>query len=308
MDSIEADTTPGPPDFTTPIPRAESDRGGGMLLAAPSKINLNLLVGPRRTDGFHPLDSYVARVTLFDRILLQPVEDDSVRLICEGMDCGPDEDNLAIRAARSLVDLRGRGGVEIHLEKRIPPGRGLGGGSSDAACVLWGLNRLWKMDLGESRLMDIAASLGSDVPMFLGPPAARMTGRGEQLAPADVADFLALLWTPEFACATGAVYAAFDERPQEMLPQLDPGVIEGPVSQWRSRLQNQLAAPAGRVEPKLETLRRRLSDATSLPVCVTGSGSALFALCQDRPEARIAWERLDEELRTGCVLVGGNPW
>ncbi|MHC4986504.1 MAG: GHMP family kinase ATP-binding protein, partial [Planctomycetota bacterium] len=98
---------------------------------APAKLNLNLLVGLRRDDGYHPLDSIVAAVTMYDRIDLRVRDDDEIRLSVEGLDCGPAESNLAMRAAMALATECGASGVDIDLLKVIPPGRGLGGGSSD---------------------------------------------------------------------------------------------------------------------------------------------------------------------------------
>ncbi len=280
---------------------------GAVRLWAPAKINLNLLVGPRRQDGFHPLDSYVARVSLYDRIELRRRRDGKVRLDCRGFDCGPEKNNLALRAVKATAEGQCAGGVDILLEKHIPPGRGLGGGSSDAAAVLRASNELWQLGLGHTDLLKLASGLGSDVPFFLGPPAARMTGRGEQIQPTEVHPFLAVLILPEFSCPTAEVYNAFDKDAVPMPRQLDPTVLVQPPSQWRERLINQLEAPAVRVAPPLGQLLRRLRECLSLPVHLTGSGSAVFVLCDERQEATQVLRQMPKNLRSNCIIVQNTP-
>ena len=288
--------------------RAVQSPGGAWRLAAPAKLNLDLLVGPVRDGGYHPLDSLVARISLYDEIILLPREE-GIGFFCRGADCGPDEDNLAVRAAEAMARFRPDAGVEIELTKRIPPGAGLGGGSSDAAAVLHGLESAWGLGLTPERLSKIAAGLGSDVPLFLGGPASRMTGRGEILDPVAVHDFHAVLFLPEFDCATASVYKAYDVDPRPIRRLLDPSeAASAPPSSWRDRLVNDLAEPACRVEPRLAELRHRLSEAVDLPVHVTGSGSGLFILCDDLTEAEAAFERIPVELRPRCRIVGKNPW
>ncbi|MCE5325385.1 MAG: 4-(cytidine 5'-diphospho)-2-C-methyl-D-erythritol kinase [Planctomycetaceae bacterium] len=268
-----------------PASQFESLPGGGLRVWAPAKINLNLLVGPRRGDGFHGVDSIVAKVTLFDRVELHTRGDGEVLLRCDGFDCGPAEANLAVRAARLLMHEAGSGGVDITLAKSIPPGMGLGGGSSDAAAVLAGMNALLQLGVASERLAELGASLGSDIPLFLGPPAQRMTGRGEVLEPIALSDLAAAIILPTFGCPTAAVYNAFDRRPEPMGPQLPPETLRQKPSQWRGRLKNQLTAAAQDVCPPLGLLRQTVESRVAAPVCMTGSGSAMFVLCDSAAEA-----------------------
>lgn len=262
----------------------------GLRLNTPAKINLDLLIGPRREDGFHDLDSLVTQVTLYDRIELAGREDGLVTFSCRGADCGSDDKNLALRAARLLAEQSGaREGVEIRLVKHIPPGKGLGGGSSDAAAVLAGLNKLWRIGLSTGQLMELGAQLGSDVPLFLGPPAGHMTGRGEILEHIEVHPFVAILILPACSTATAAVYREYDHMsPNKSIIHRTlevPAVRLGPPSHWRHRLVNDLFEPALRVCPELHDLHARLQEHAGLPVCLTGSGSAMFILCDDATEA-----------------------
>jgi len=291
-------------------PRFERLAGSGLRVWAAAKINLNLLVRPRRPDGYHPLDSTVCRITLFDDVELRPRDDGRIRLTTDGADCGPDEDNLALRGARLLQKRAGEPvrGADICLHKRIPPGRGLGGGSSDAAAVLAGLNSLWELKLADSELAKLVGELGSDGPLFFGPPAARMTGYGQNVSPVEVYSFFALLHLPPFPCATPEVYRQYDESPPRPAEPLDAELFAQPPSTWRDKLVNQLADAAERLHPELGRLRRRLSEAAGIPASLTGSGSAIFLLCDDQAEADERVARIRGEAPGETLIVRRNPW
>jgi len=280
----------------------------GLRVLAPAKINLNLLVGPRRADGYHPLDSVVAKVTLYDEIALRSRGDGQITFSCHGADCGPDEHNLALRAARALANGRKVPGADIVLHKVIPPGKGLGGGSSDAAAVLAGLNELWRLGLGNAELSSLAAGLGSDAPLFFGPAALRMTGRGERIEPVSVHPFVTVLWMGEPACSTTAVYQAFDRQGPAMGRQLDVALLAQPPSRWRGLLVNQLAPAAEELFPPLRRIRQEMAGAVGQDVGMTGSGSALFILCDDLEEAHRVLAALAGRFQRECLLVCSNPW
>lgn len=291
--------------------RIESISPSCLRTYAPAKINLHLLVHPVAEDGYHPLDSLVAKITFCDVIDLQLRSDGEITFSCAGAACGPDEGNLALLAAKLLAPMR-RGsdlGVAVSLAKSIPPGAGLGGGSSDAAAVLVALNQLWQLGLPHSDLRELAAELGSDVPLFVDGPAARITGRGEIVHPIEVHPFTVALLLPEFACKTPEVYREFDKAPPPPAEVIDPEVIASrPPSQWRGLLANQLAPAARRVCPELAELWDRLSAAVPLPVHLTGSGSVLFVLCDDDEELRSVMSAVPPQLRTLCRPAGTNPW
>lgn len=281
----------------------------GLLLHAPAKINLNLLVSARGRDGFHPIDSIVAKVTLYDSIELRPRSDGEVVLTCSGADCGPPEQNLVTRAAGLLAAGRDVCGVDIKLIKVIPPGAGLGGGSSDAAATLRGLNEVWGLGLGAADLGAMAAQLGSDVPLFLGPPASRLTGRGKCVERLEVGEFAAIILMGPLACSTVEVYKAYDRLGAGPSEQLDASLLAaGGPSLWRGRLHNDLTEAAMHVCGGLPLLRSRAGAATGVPVHMTGSGSAMFILCDDLAEARRVVLGLDDDLQDMCVIVDRNPW
>lgn len=295
------------PMILPPRPRFEP-LPEGLIVNAPAKINLNLLVGVKGDDGYHSLDSLAAKVTLYDRIELRPRDDGAMKLECVGCDCGPKEDNLALRAARLLAGGSDAGGVDITLAKSIAPGRGLGGGSSDAAAVLAGLNEIWRLGLATPQLAELATQLGSDVALFLGPPAARMTGRGQHIEPVDVHDFVAVLCLPDFACSTTEVYRAFDAAPPPAAGrQLDLEVLAQPPSQWRGLLVNQLTDAASAVCDGLKRILAAISQVFP-HARMTGSGSGVFILCDDGAEAAAAMAAMPEDIRRQCVVVRNNPW
>lgn len=298
----------------------------GLRLWAPAKINLNLLVGPRRADGFHDLDSLVAKVALYDRIDLHPRTDDKITFSCtagKGLpkamaDCGPDDRNLVVRAAKLLETFKPvDAGVDIHLTKHIPPGKGLGGGSSDAASTLVGLNELWRLGLPMDRLAALGAQLGSDVPLFLGTPSSRMTGRGEVLAPAPLPPFSAVLLLPEVSTSTAAVYKAYDEIPPSASfkgkPLADRQIdirelASAQPSAWPQLLENDLAPAALQACPPLREVWEAFQAAAGGTVCMTGSGSALFVLCDGPDDVKNILSQVDRIGIGRAVSVQMNPW
>jgi 4-diphosphocytidyl-2-C-methyl-D-erythritol kinase len=179
-----------------------------LVLEAPAKINLFLRVISRRPDGYHNLETFMQKLELADRLELR-ITAAGVRLSCPGSSLPCDEDNLAYRAAALFLQRAAvENGVEIVLHKRIPIAAGLGGGSSDAAAILVGLNRLFAPGLSEEALFQLAGSLGADVPFFVANAAAALaTGIGDRLQPAKpLKRCRVLLVNPGFAVSTKWVY------------------------------------------------------------------------------------------------------
>ncbi len=298
--------------------RNERTADGALLWRAPAKINLTLRVLGRRDDGYHELDSVVAKVTLYDELLFRPRRDGKINLVCCGLDCGAVQENLILRAAELLPE--NRPGVDIELTKRIPAGAGLGGGSSDAAATLLALNQLWELHLSAEQLADLAGRLGSDVPLFLAGPTVRIRGRGELVEPVRVHPFGAILYLPDPHCPTADVYAAYKANSDQPFDSAHgPEPVEGqsavsrqqldePVSEWRGELFNDLQAAAMRVCPPLAEIFYRLAEATGLSVHLTGSGSAMFIICDDANEAESVIVNLPDEMKNHCRAVSLNSW
>jgi 4-diphosphocytidyl-2-C-methyl-D-erythritol kinase len=290
------------------LPRRSRPRfkrsGDSLYVLAPAKLNLNLLVGPRRPDGFHPLDSLVVKIAFYDVLELRRRRDGRIDFACEGWKCGPVKENLVLRAAERLAMDEPVPGVDMVLAKNIPAGRGLGGGSSDAAATLLALRELCELGLPEAKLASIAAELGSDVPLFLGPPACRMRGRGELVEPVQCGNFWAAVFPTDLEVSTGAVYAEFDvQEPGRMDAQLPSDALVGPPSAWGDRLTNDLGSAAKRVKPELAAVWDRLSVASGRRVHLTGSGSALFMLFDDLNAARSCLQSLPPDLAEQAILA-----
>ncbi len=255
---------------------------------APGKVNLTLAVLGRREDGFHELESWVVPIDLCDRLQLRQVDALALHLEGEheGVPSGPD--NLVWRAAEALARAAGREpDVAITLEKGIPAGAGLGGGSSDAAATLLGLNRLWGLDWSAEQLLPVAEVLGSDVPLFLSGHSAIVRGRGERIEPIHAAwhGWLVLV-VPPFRLSTAAVYREWSKAAPAARASAAPWTaLPCPSESLLNRLFNDLEPAAFRAEPKLALLHAAIDGLQGRPVRMTGSGTALFTLFDDRAEA-----------------------
>jgi 4-diphosphocytidyl-2-C-methyl-D-erythritol kinase len=264
-----------------------------MRISAPAKINLHLRVGPPRVDGFHPLLTWMTTVGLFDQLTLtNAANPGTLEMTCSNPSLPCDDRNLVIKAAKLLRQNR-TDSVAIHLEKQIPHGGGLGGGSSDAAFTLLALNQFWKLGKSMEQLAADAARLGSDIPFFLFGPSSICTGRGEVVKPiaAPSRAKWALLILPELSMPTPAVYRQFDAMKlgSDVESQAD-------WNQWAAlssqellpKLVNDLEAPAFAIQPRLASLRASIEETLDQPVRMSGSGSSLFTLYDDHAEAEQA--------------------
>ena len=278
--------------------RATSSKDG-VTVDAPAKVNLTLRVVGVRPDGYHDLESVVAAVGVFDHLSFSSADD--LCLACDDPTLPSGEDNLVMQAARLLqksCDVRR--GARIYLRKRISAGRGFGGGSSDAAACLAGLNALWQCGKNLSELAALGATLGSDVPLFFGPPVAVMRGRGERLEAVSARPtwYAALAW-PGYGNPTAEVYAAYDRRPPSANGR--PGatdilkVLGGPAREAAPFLVNDLEPAARSLRPEAVSVRALLEKAGATAIGMTGSGSAYFALTDTQAEAR----RLADAARAG---------
>ena len=269
-----------------------------MRVYSPGKINLHLRVGPVRPDGFHPLCSWMATVGLFDTLDFTLQETPGlVTLTCDappGIEVPTDKRNLVVRAAELLRNetTQTLPGVAVHLTKVIPTGGGLGGGSGNAAVALRTLDRLWRLDLPEDRLMSLAATLGSDVPFFLSSGSAWCRGRGEILAPASPpTPGWAVLVFPPMTSPTAGVYRQFDAigAPADWDTAIDAADWSSlPAEPLLSRLVNDLEPPAFSLYPVLSEVRQAVEHRWHRPVRMSGSGSTLFSLFDTAGEADAA--------------------
>lgn len=238
------------------------------------KVNLRLLVGPVRADGYHPLRSLMVQLDgPADRVLVSRAEERSVT--CAGID-GPA--NLAWKALDALEAEVGEvlPPLAVHIDKVLPSQAGVGGGSSDAAATLRAADQLLGLGLGPQRLERAAAAVGSDVPFFIRGGAQWATGRGEVLAPASVPEFECVIVAPGVGLSTPAVYAAFDSLPDpEPDDDAPPPTDAAGLAAW---CRNDLWAPAQSLAPQLIDVFEALGRAGAAPALLCGSGSAFCAI------------------------------
>ena len=245
----------------------------GVTLEAPAKLNLRLLVGPVRPDGYHPIRSLMVAVDgLRDTVELTRAAARVVR--CDGLD-GPQ--NLAWRALDVLEAEVGRPlGCAVRITKRIPQQAGLGGGSSDAAAVLVGANRMFGLGLDVTTLECLGAEVGSDVPFFVRGGAQWADGRGEQLTPTTAPNFAAVIVAPDVGLSTRAVYEAFDALPAP--PADDERPVPGAMPELGRWVRNDLWAAATTLHPGLVGISDALSACGAAATLLCGSGSAIAGL------------------------------
>jgi 4-diphosphocytidyl-2-C-methyl-D-erythritol kinase len=262
-----------------------------MQLLAPAKINLSFEIKDRRADGFHEIETLMAPISLADRITIERAGDDGeIHFSCDDASLPAGEDNLVVRAA-NLFRQRAKvtEGITVALEKKIPHGAGLGGGSSDAASTLLGLNELFATGLEQEDLLKLAAQLGSDVPFFVVRSAAVCRGRGEIVTPISLKTrFPLLLLKPDFGIPTAWAYGKWKESGEL------PGVDYSAQEFNGVRFVNDLEEPVFEKFVLLSYLKTWLRQQPEVAVALmSGSGSTVFAVL--RPDS--AGEELTKRAR-----------
>lgn len=279
-------------------------------IRVPAKINLWLEILGKRSDGYHDLSSLMLPIGVYDRMELTRLDEEVIRLDCTDPQVPSDAGNLVWKAAKRFMEAAGfGGGVQIHLEKHIPSGAGLGGGSSDAAGTLLALNRLFDAPLSPGRLHDVASLLGADVPFFLYCSPAVATGIGEILEPVEgVPDYPLVLVKPPLSVSTGWVYRSLTLTRGESRIKLR----SFQANPWRlgEFLQNDLETVTLEAYPLLKQIKRWLMDQGALGALMSGSGPTVFGVFPDGERAarvaafaRDAWK----ECWVAAANVIGHP-
>jgi 4-diphosphocytidyl-2-C-methyl-D-erythritol kinase len=265
-----------------------SGRARRLELSAAAKVNLALEILTRRPDGYHEIATVMHAVDLSDRLVLE--ECDAIQVHTTAPGVPTDERNLVHRAAVALRKAAGMlRGARMTLDKRIPVAAGLGGGSTDAAAALIGLNRLWGLRWPLKDLEKIAVELGMDVAFFLRGGAALATGRGERLAPLGAASLGLVLVNPRFALSTADVYG-------RVTPAMysDGGRAGTTATALRTRragriaasLYNGLEVAAGTAHPQIGQMQAALLAAGALGAAMSGSGPTVFGVARSWEHAR----------------------
>jgi len=274
-----------------------------VLLRSFAKINWALEVGHRRADGYHEVRTVVQTIDLYDRLLLEEI-DEEIEIICEDERVPCNQTNLAYKAAAALREATGiEKGVRIEIEKQIPVAAGLGGGSSNAAATLIGLQRLWNIGLPRQELFSIGERLGSDVPFFFLGGTALATGRGERVYPLDdITEPYILLVNPGIEVSTREAYAAL--RPM-LTNQNSPCIMPFALFETEAipvgpaQARNDLEKSVLPQYPVIAEIKQKLAEASARSVLMSGSGATVFAVF----DSQSLLDRACEELREESWLV-----
>jgi 4-diphosphocytidyl-2-C-methyl-D-erythritol kinase len=272
-----------------------------LTLSAPAKLNLSLRVLGKRDDGFHEIDTLMVKLPgLADQLEFREAAE--FTFDCDDASVPSDEGNLVVKAARAYesaagIDCR----HAISLKKRIPHGAGLGGGSSDAATTLLGLNRLYDFKLRVEALHDLAASLGSDIPFFLTEGASRCTGRGENIEPVPAPPSMrVLLLKPSFAVPTPDAYRRW-QTSRDI-----PGISYAPQNLDGVSLVNDLERPVFEKHRFLAELKQWLLERREVTAALmSGSGATVFAVLREEADAEALAHSARHELDPGLWSWSG---
>ncbi len=251
-----------------------------------AKLNLSLNITGIE-NGYHTLDSLVTSLDLSDEIVLKPRKDRLIRLFMKGLgsESIPLEKNVALIAGERFVEKYQTTGADITIYKNIPLGAGLGGSSADAAGVLRGMAKLYKIDDSQG-IFDLANTLGSDTAYMLKGGFARMTGRGDRVEPiATTAKLWFLLVCPPTPVSTKECFAEYDKAPDERFGDTEACVtalLDGDIAGLGKGCYNALYAPARRLNPDVERAVTALKNFSPLGYGMSGSGSSAFALFENR--------------------------
>ena len=290
--------------------------GHGLLVRAPAKVNLSLLVAGKRPDGFHELETIMAKVNWYDEIIIEPGQKQGIELICSGPHWAPEgEENLIYRSAVMLLENQGiSADIKITLTKNIPAGSGLGSASSDAAATLMGLNKYMDFQLPNRQLAKLAPQLGSDVAFFLGGPLAFCTGKGEKIKKLGKNfNFLALLILPNISVSTKKVYDNYKHNQplyDKLSTQINICIHKKRFDLVVKMCANMLETSCFGLVEGLAELKAKIESLRIGHCCLSGSGSVMFCIIGSGDE-EIAGQykhKLEEKIGCESIIASNNRW
>ncbi len=291
---------------------------------APAKLNLQLAVGPKAADGFHPLATVFQAISLWETVIASPREDGEITIVVDAhptirLEGVPlDETNLAVRAARAVAERFGvTGGVDLRIVKRVPVAGGMAGGSADAAAALVACAEAWGVGATRSDLTELASLLGADVPFCIHGHTAVGLGRGDVLTPAMTKGELNwVLATQAEGLSTAAVFAEFDRsiasgdrlaREQHIDEELMAALRIGDAVGVAARLSNDLEDAALALNPQVNLVLEAARDSGALGAVVSGSGPTVAALARSRQHALAIAAGLTASGTAEAILVATGP-
>lgn len=265
-----------------------------MRIRSYAKINLALEMGGKRKDNYHEITTLFQTIDFYDVLEFRPIPQDKIFLKGNDESISWGEENLIHQAAVLLKKLfRLSQGIEILVRKDIPAGRGLGGGSSNAAMALYALNKVWALGLGKNDLMDLGKELGADVPFFLEGGFCLGSGRGDEITPlADLPPLFCVLVLPNYTIPTGSVYE--QHRLSLTSNDKDSKIIRFLESRDFGLLENDLEETVFYIYPQIKTIKSLFQSLESDLSLVTGTGSAVFGLFLEREKAEKGFEEIEK--------------
>ena len=288
---------------------------------------MSLLIAGKRPDGYHDIETVMAKINWFDEILIEKGDNKGIELIRKGpYEVPGGEDNLVYKATKLILDSAGQAppydydngsqdtAVKITLTKNIPVGSGLGSGSSDAAATLMGINKFLKLGLSKKALAGLAVRLGSDVAFFLDGPLAFCTGRGEKIKKLKQKfSFSALLILPDVNVPTKKVYAHYvhDRALYEKLHcEIDALIEKNRIDLLSRMCANMLSNSCFELHNELVELKGKIERLDIGPLCLSGSGSAMFCIINNDNEegVRKYQHKLQHDFGCRSIIVSNNSW
>lgn len=284
-------------------------------LLSPAKVNLTFEILGRLDNGYHNIRSIIQPINIFDEVKIRLSEGKGIELRSKGIKIPDDESNLAFKAAALYLKKSGtRKKISIQINKKIPVGSGLGGGSANAAAVLVGLNRILNF-FSENVLYKLAPELGADVSVFIRPTTSLVEGIGEKITPLiDFPLFHYVVVYPKLQVLTKDVYEKWDElNPVPVDTSLNTNIdkiIESFSSlEKRFELKNDLEIPAFKLHPELKSLKDLMKSFKAESVLMSGSGSSVFAIFNEQELAKDLFDYLSTNSKFESFLATGiNSW
>ncbi len=301
-----------------------------LILHSYAKLNLYLEVVNKRRDGYHNIKTIFERIDLSDKLILKSIPDKEIKIICDNPEVPCDNSNLCYRSAKLLQDsFKVNRGAQIKIIKRIPLGAGLGGGSSNAAFVLLGLNKLWKLGLSKATLARLAKKIGSDVAFFIyNSPFAKGTGRGDRIELLEGLNGVRLwhiLIVPGIKVSTAVIYRKWDmqkifkltptpivkstkklvwglTRPKYNVKILTSALEKKDLGLIGKVLFNSLEQVSVKLYPQIKRVKEWLTKKKVQSILMSGSGPAVFGVVSSRKEAVSLYRQLKQENRAWRVF------